>query len=158
WKAWRTRSRASVTIAAVSVACALVQLACVWTAGASATANRAHGVTLGTVAAVAWMRTGVLPAFGQQAALAFGTHVRPFLTRTLFHPVGPWFGIFLVVTLVMLITALGLGAPATVRWPLAAGYLLVTAGSIVGSLGDVGSMLGGVEGNARYAFVPGVML
>jgi hypothetical protein len=130
----------------------------VWTAGASATAGRAHGLTLGTVAAVAWMRTVVLPAFGQQAALAFSRRVRPLVTGTPFHPAGPWFGLFLLVTLVMLVTALALGAPKAVRWRLAGGYLLATAGSIVGSLGDVGAMLTGVEGNARYAFVSGVML
>jgi hypothetical protein len=158
WRAWRERTRTTIALAAVSVACALVQVVCLWTAGPSATAGRAHGVTLGAVAAVAWMRTLVLPALGMRAALAFAARVHPLAIGTPFHPAGPGFAIVLVVTLVLLVVALALGAPKEVRWRLAVGYLLVTAGSIVGSLGDVAAMLGGVEGNARYVFVPGVML
>jgi hypothetical protein len=158
WKAWRTRSHAAITIAIVSIGCALVQLACVWAAGSGSLGGRARGVTVGVVAAVAWMRTVVLPTVGSSVALAFASHVRPLVIGTLFHPVGPWFGIFLAATLVMLVAALALGAPKEVRWPLALGYLLVTAGSIVASIGEVGAMLAGVEGNSRYVVVPGVMV
>jgi hypothetical protein len=158
WKAWRARSRTAITIAAASVACALVQVVCVVNAGASATAGRAHGVTLGAVAAVAWMRTIVLPTLGPTAALAFGARALTLVAGAPVHMAGAWFGVLLVATLVMLIVALALGAPKEVRWPLAGAYLLVTVGSLVGSLGDVAAMLGGVEGNARYAFVPGVLL
>jgi hypothetical protein len=156
WKAWRTPSRATIAIAATSVACALVQLVCIWSFGAGATVARGHGATLGVLAAVAWMRTVVLPMLGQAAALGFAARVRPLVIGTPFHPVGPSFGILLGATLVLVVVALALGAPRAVRWWLAAGYLLVTVGSLAGSLGNVGAMLAGVEGGARYVFVSAV--
>jgi hypothetical protein len=115
-------------------------------------------VTLGVLAAVAWMRTVVLPTLGPDAALAFAARVRPLVIGTPLHPAGSSFGVVLAVTLVLVVVALAVGAPRAVRWRLAAGYLLVTAGSLLGSLGDLGAMLAGVEGNARYVFVPAVML
>lgn len=158
WKAWRAPTRTTIAIAATSVACALVQAISIWNFGAAATSARGHGTTVGVVAAVAWMRTVVLPVFGPTAALWFAVHARPLVIGTLLHPAGASFGWLLAVALVMLVAALALGAPRAVRWPLAAGYVVVTVGSIMGSLGDVAGMLFGVEGGARYVYVPGVML
>jgi hypothetical protein len=121
------------------------------------TAGRAQGVTLAGVAAVAWMRTLVLPALGPDAALAFGRRAHPIVMGTPLAPPGPTFGILLALALVLTIVALALGAPREIRWRLAAAYGLVTAGSLTGALGDARAMLLGVEPNARYAFVPGVL-
>ncbi len=158
WKAWRTPTRAAITMAATSVACALLQAVCMWTFGVRATAPRGHGATLGVVAAVAWMRTVVLPTLGPAAALAFAARARPLVIGTPLHPAGSFFGVLLAVALALVVVALALGAPRAARWRLAVGYLLVTAGSLLGSLGDLRAMLAGVEGNARYVFVPAVML
>ena len=159
WKAWRTRSRAAIVVAVVSSVCAAVQVVYVWQGGMLSGPDRAHGLSIVVVAAVALMRTVVLPVLGSDAALAFSRHVqlRPGVVGT--HVVPPAvFTVLLLGTLVLIIVALAYGVRREVRWRLAGSYALVTAGTMMGAFGDLRVMLSGVEASARYAFVPGVLV
>jgi hypothetical protein len=160
WKAWRARTRTSITLAAVSVACAVVQVTCVLVAlrQSPAASGRGGGLTLGVLAAVAWMRTVVLPMLGPDAALAFGLRARPLVLGAFFVAPDRLFGLLLLVALVALVALLALGVPKEVRWQLAGSYAVVTVLSLANALGTVGAMLGTIESNARYALVPGVLM
>lgn len=154
WKVSRTRTPATGVAALAAVLGTAVQLGCVAVAAPGAFAGRAHELSTSTIVVVAWMRTIVLPVLGSDAALGFAARVVPsgVASPSLAMAVA------LVVALVLLVVALALGAPPAVRWRLAGAYGLVTIGSLAGALGDARSLLGTVEGGARYVLVPSVLV
>jgi hypothetical protein len=108
----------------------------------------------------AWMRGVVLPVLGPQAAVAFADRLGPLLVPLGTSPVPSavvtsW---LLLGTLSLVVAILALGVPRHVRWWLAGSYALVTLGSFAGALGGTRALLGGIEGGARYGFVPGVLM
>jgi hypothetical protein len=158
WKAWRTRARAAAAASIAASAGAAVQVGCLLAGGSGALAGRAHEVSPSLLAVVAWMRTIVLPVLGSGAALGFAARMAPRTSTGVAMPPSMLVGVWLVLTLGLLVVVMALGAPRSVRWKLAGAYCLVTVGSFAGALGGLASLLGTVEGGARYALVPGVLV
>jgi len=149
-KGWWTRGRFALVLGIVAVLGTFVQLGVIAFAGVEALGVRSQGLSGPVFALLVWMRTVVLPVLGPAAALAFVNRFGPASSGLL---LSAW----LLGTLALLVAVLALGAPREARW-LAPAYAFVTIGSFVGAVGDLRPLLRGVEGGARYAFVPAVLL
>jgi len=159
-KAWRTRARSVMLLAAVSSVCSGIQLGVIALGGIGAASPRAQGLSAPVLAMLAWTRTVVLPVLGRDAALAFTNRLGPTLALmgTPLVVSAPVFSGLMLGTLALVVAILALGAPREVRWWLAGSYALVTVGSYVGAVGDLRGLLRSFEGAARYFFVPSVLI
>ncbi len=154
WRAWRTRARPAVAQAMVLVACLLVQAWCVLASAESgpALAARAEGLSLGTFAAVVWMRALVLPLLGIAASQDVGLLV----ARS--GGVGAGAGTLFLVLAAGLLGWLACGLRAAERLPLTAGYVLVTTFTILSTVGGKALLLHSPWASSRYFYAPGTIV
>jgi len=154
WRAWRTGTRSAFEQAAVVALCLLVQAWCLWSAVQTGEPlpDRAKGLDLGVFAAVAWMRTLVVPMLGADAARRFVW----LLTRT--GGIGALSGIILLALEAALLAWLARGLAPGTRVFLLGGYLLVTTFSLLASIGTKALMLNNATSSSRYVYAPGVLV
>jgi hypothetical protein len=152
WRAWRAPTRATMLCAVVAIVCALVQVACVWSAIRSGTGlGRTIWIDLPMVAGTVWTRALVQPTLGVHAAERFWE----LLERA--GGVGALCGPLLLGAC-LLVAWLARGLTPNVRLLLPAAYVLVTMVTLAAALGDKQLLMSSPWPGNRYFYAPNVIL
>jgi hypothetical protein len=152
WRAWRARTTRSVVQAALLAACAVVQVACLWSAahGGAALPERTASLDLGVFAATVWGRTLIVPALGTDVGQAASASLRHLASV-------PFGGALLLALAAVVIAWLARGLRAEERVALAGSYVVVTTLTLLTAVGDK-TLLLDVWSSSRYVYAPGVLL
>ncbi len=159
WRAWRTRTRATVGQALVLAACALVQAAMVSRGhGGTGVAARLQGFGLGTFGAIVWMKAIILPTLGATAADAFSHALGRAVHGRIDSPLAITLGVEMLVLAAAALVWLARGAGPRLGTLLGGAWALVTSLSIVFAVEEKWTLLSNADSASRYFYVPGVVL
>ncbi len=159
WKAWREHDDVVLSQGALLGACAGLQLWCLWSATASDPnlPSRATGLSVGVAGAIVWMKTLVLPTLGSYPAERFARRLE-IVTGDLASSTGMLAGLVLLVAAATVLVWVARGARRDERLVLLGSYVVVTALTLAGAIGDKRLLLSHAGTSSRYFYVPGVLI